>query len=85
MTRAVPQRVYLGTDPVTGKQRYATRTIRGDKRDAQRVLTAMVAEAEQGLTVRTTHHGRPDRGLVRTRDWRLLAQDRERGPRLHRS
>ncbi len=46
--------VYLGTDPVTGKQRYTARTIRGGKRDAQRVLTAMVTEAEQSLTVRTT-------------------------------
>ena len=46
-------RVYLGTDPVTGKQRYATRTVRGGKREAQRVLNEMVTDAERGLSVRT--------------------------------
>ena len=46
-------RVYLGTDPVTGKQRYASRTTRGGKRDAQRALNEMVTEAERGLSVRT--------------------------------
>ena len=38
-------RVYLGTDQVTGKQRYATRTVRGGKRQAQRVLNEMVTTA----------------------------------------
>ena len=46
-------RVHLGTDPVTGKQRYASRTVRGGKRVAQRVLAKMVTEAERGLSVRT--------------------------------
>ncbi len=46
-------RVYLGTDPVTGKQRYATRTVRGGKREAQRVLNEMVTDADRGLSVRT--------------------------------
>ena len=46
-------RVYLGSDPVTGKQRYASRTVRGGKRAAQRVLAEMVTEAERGLSVRT--------------------------------
>ena len=46
-------RVYLGTDPVTGKQRYATRTVRGGKREAQRALNEMVTDAERGLSVRT--------------------------------
>ena len=46
-------RVYLGTDPVTGKQRYATRTVRGGKREAQRTLNEMVTDAERGLSVRT--------------------------------
>jgi hypothetical protein len=27
-------RVYLGADPVTGKQRYATKTVRAGKREA---------------------------------------------------
>ena len=34
-------RVYLGTDPVTNKQRYASRTVRTGKREAQRVLNEM--------------------------------------------
>ena len=46
-------RVFLGYDPLTGKQRYASRTVRGGKRDAQRVLAEMVTEAERGLSVRT--------------------------------
>ncbi|MEZ5247604.1 MAG: site-specific integrase [Acidimicrobiales bacterium] len=46
-------RVFLGHDPVTGKQRYANRTVRGGKREAQRALAAMITEAEQGLTARS--------------------------------
>ncbi|MGB9345543.1 MAG: hypothetical protein WCA90_05900 [Ilumatobacteraceae bacterium] len=47
-------RVFLGPDPLTGKKRYATRTVRGGKREAQTALAEMVTEAERGLTVRTT-------------------------------
>jgi integrase len=47
-------RVYLGHDPLTGKKRYTTRTVRGGKREAQTALAAMVTEAERGLTARTT-------------------------------
>lgn len=47
-------RVLLGTDPVTNKKRYASRTARSGKRDAQRVLNEMVTEAEQDLSVRTS-------------------------------
>ncbi|NND73462.1 MAG: site-specific integrase [Ilumatobacter sp.] len=47
-------RVFLGNDPLTGKKRYATQTVRGGKRDAQRKLAEMVTEAERGLTARTT-------------------------------
>ena len=46
-------RVYLGTDPVTGKKRYTSRTVRGGKRAAQRVLAELVTEAERDLSVRT--------------------------------
>jgi hypothetical protein len=35
-------RVYLGADPVSGKQRYATKTVRAGKREAQRVLNEMI-------------------------------------------
>jgi len=47
-------RVYLGTDPVTNKQRYASRTVRTGKREAQRALNEMINEAERGLSVRTS-------------------------------
>lgn len=47
-------RVYLGDDPVTGKQRYATKSVRCGKREAQRVLAEMVTEAERGSLARTT-------------------------------
>ena len=47
-------RVFLGPDPLTGRKRYATRTVRGGKREAQTALAEMVTEAERGLTVRTT-------------------------------
>jgi hypothetical protein len=47
-------RVYLGADPVSGKQRYATKTVRAGKREAQRLLNEMKVEAERGLATRTT-------------------------------
>ncbi len=40
--------VYLGVDARTGKQRYLTRTVRGTKRDAEKVRAALVAQAVQG-------------------------------------
>ena len=46
--------MYLGHDSLIGKKQYATRTVRGGKRQAQRTLAAMVTEAERGLTARTT-------------------------------
>ncbi len=35
-------RVFLGRDPVSGRKQYTTRTVKGGKRDAQRVMAAMV-------------------------------------------
>lgn len=46
-------RVYVGLDPVTGRKRYASKTVRGGKRVAQRALSAMVAEADKGALSRT--------------------------------
>ena len=46
-------RVFLGYDPVTGKQRYSYRTVHGGKRDAQRALAEMITEADKGLVART--------------------------------
>ena len=42
-------RVYLGADQVTGKQRYATRTVRVGKREAQRLLTEIRRALAQGV------------------------------------
>ena len=39
-------RVYLGVDPVSGKKRYAGRSVEGGKREAQRALARLVTEAE---------------------------------------
>ncbi|HUR18180.1 MAG TPA: hypothetical protein VMZ51_04495 [Acidimicrobiales bacterium] len=51
--QAWEQRVYLGRDPVSGRKRWATKTVRGGKREAQRVLTALVAEADKGALAST--------------------------------
>ena len=45
-------RVYLGRDPVSGNKRYATRSVHGSKRAAERVLRDMVSAAEAGVTHR---------------------------------
>jgi integrase len=41
-------RAFVGKDPVTGKKQYATKTIRGDKRDAEIALGRMLGEIEDG-------------------------------------
>jgi hypothetical protein len=38
-------RVYIGTDADTGRRRWATRTIRGERRDAERELVNLAAQA----------------------------------------
>ena len=38
-------RVYVGTDPDTGKRRWITRTVRGTRADAQRELKVLAAHA----------------------------------------
>jgi integrase len=45
-------RVYLGRDPVSGRKRYSTRSMRGPRRDAERLLREMVAAAEAGVAHR---------------------------------
>jgi integrase len=44
--------VYLGRDLVSGRKRYSTRSMRGPRRDAERLLREMVAAAEAGVTHR---------------------------------
>jgi integrase len=39
---------------ISGKKRYATRTVRGSRREAERVLARMVADADQGGFARTS-------------------------------
>lgn len=46
-------KAYLGRDAVTGSKRWAYQTVRGGKRDAQRALAALVAQAERGSLAHT--------------------------------
>jgi hypothetical protein len=39
-------RAFLGRDPVSGRKGYATRSVRGSRREAERVPREMVAAAE---------------------------------------
>ena len=41
-------RVESGRDPVSGKRRQVSRTVRGTKREAEKVLNALVVDADQG-------------------------------------
>ena len=47
-------RVEAGRDPVTGRRRQVSRTVRGTKREAQKVLNALVADADQGRQAGTS-------------------------------
>lgn len=48
-------RAYAGRDPVTRRHRYVSRSLRGGKRDAQRLLTKLTAELDtHGPTSRQT-------------------------------
>lgn len=48
-------RAYAGRDSATGKHRYVSRSIKGNKRDAQRLLTKLTAELDNhGPTARNT-------------------------------
>src|SRR5579862_4292896 len=40
-------RGFAGADP-TGRKRYVTRTVKGTKRDAERALTQLLSELDQG-------------------------------------
>ena len=44
----------MGTDAVTGKKRYTTRTVGGGTREAQRALAQMDTDTELGLVARTS-------------------------------
>lgn len=44
-------RVYMGRDPKTNKRRYANETVKGTRKDAQRVLTRLERERDTGTYV----------------------------------
>jgi integrase len=64
-------RITLGRDPVTGRRRDLSRTVRGGKREAQRALAALVTEHDAGRpgTDSTV-------GLLFDQWLRLVARDR---------
>ncbi len=41
-------RAYVGTDPITNRQKYVTRTFRGGKREAEEALARLVTEVSGG-------------------------------------
>lgn len=43
--------VYAGRDPVTGRKRQVTQTVRGTKKDAERVRNEMLVAVQQGRAV----------------------------------
>ncbi|MFN8039883.1 MAG: Arm DNA-binding domain-containing protein, partial [Acidimicrobiales bacterium] len=45
--------VDAGTDPITGKRRQITRTVRGTKREAEAVRNALLAEIAEGRVARS--------------------------------
>ncbi len=46
-------RAYVGVDPITGKDRYTSRTVRGGRRDAEKLLAQVVAKVDrEGPTTR---------------------------------
>jgi integrase len=47
-------RVYLGLHPASGRRRYATRTVHGGKRVAERALASFVVEVTAGEQVATS-------------------------------
>ncbi len=42
----------MGADPVTGKRRQKSQTVKGTKRDAQRILREVLLSLEQGSYVK---------------------------------
>lgn len=45
--------VDAGTDPVTGRRRQLTRTVRGSRREAESVRNALLSEVAEGRAART--------------------------------
>jgi len=63
-------RVESGRDPVTGKRRQVSRTVRGSKREAEKVLNALVSESDHG------HHSGTSASFNELSDqWLALAEN----------
>lgn len=52
-------RVYLGTNPQTGKKKYSSKVVRGSKKEAQQRLTEMLRDVD------TNHYVEPSNDTVR--------------------
>jgi len=63
-------RVEAGRDPVTGRRRQVSRSVRGTKREAQKVLNALVADADQGR-----HTGTSATFAELSEQWLALAEN----------
>lgn len=68
-------RVFLGRD-AAGRRRYLNKTVRGNKKEAQKVLTALLRNKDLGLVVE------PNRLTVAAylEHWPATAPDCGRGP-----
>lgn len=72
-------RVSAGTDPLTGRRRIVTRTVHGSRQTAERALTALLAELDDGA-----HRG-PDATLATLLDrWWVHASRRWQSPATRR-
>ena len=71
-------RYFLGTDPATGKRKYATATVKGSRKDAEKELRRLLRALDTG------EHVEPSRLTVR--DWLatwLGAVQQEVSPKTH--
>jgi len=78
--------VHAGRDPVTGKKRYVSRTVKGTKREAQRALAALVTQTGHGVPAdtATTVSQLLDAWFARART-DFLAEHRPGDERHHRA
>jgi len=65
-------RVSAGRDPVTGRSRYISRTVRGSKREAEAAMAALLIEVRDG---RSSHTGTDTTIGVLVEQWLDLRRD----------
>ena len=78
-------RVFAGCDPLTGKRQYMTKTVRGGKREAQKVPAAMVFEIGSGKRPKTASTVGSSSTPGSRRRTQASRRDREGDEGLHRS